>query len=175
MSKEPATEINIEEAKKDKLFYFVVNVVPFRSSDNRCLIIKRSEREKAHPNKWAVPGGKLEWGDLDVNNPESMNGIVKDYDSAISELASREVKEECGLDLFGDMYYLMSKAFIRPDGVPVVLIKFASEVLDGDIVLEEGAFTDYAWVNKDEALQYDCIDGVPEEIKKTLELDCVKN
>ena len=59
----PASKISIENAKKDKLFYFVANVVVYRESDGRCLILKRSEREKVHPGKYAIPGGKLEWED----------------------------------------------------------------------------------------------------------------
>jgi len=31
----PAPEISIEKAKKDKLFYFVANVVVWRESDRR--------------------------------------------------------------------------------------------------------------------------------------------
>ena len=166
---EPAKEVHIREAKENKLFYFVVNVVPYRASDNRCLIIKRSESEKVHPGKWAVPGGKLEWADLDLDNPHAMNGIVKDYDNAIPELAYREVKEECGLEICGELRYLLSKVFVRPDGVPVVLIKFAAEVKEAEVVLEEGAFTEYAWVDAAEVNEYDCIDGVQEETRKTIE------
>lgn len=165
-----AEQISITHAKEDKLFYFVVNVILFRASDHRCLIIKRSDTEKVHPGKWAVPGGKLEWKDIDVDNPESLNGVVKDYDSAIPALVAREVKEECGLDVIGELHYLMSKVFIRPDGIPVVLIKFASEVRDGDVVLEEDAFTEYAWVNSEEVASYNCIGGVPEEIQRTINL-----
>ncbi len=57
----PATEISLKEAKQDKLFYFVANIIIYRDSDSRCLILKRHLREKVHPNKYAVPGGKLEW------------------------------------------------------------------------------------------------------------------
>jgi len=55
-----ATKISIDNAKKDKLFYFVANVIIYRSSDKKCLILKRSETEKVHPSKYCVPGGKLE-------------------------------------------------------------------------------------------------------------------
>ena len=53
----PAKEISVAQAKKDKLFYFVPNVVIYRESDGRCLILKRDEREKVHPGRYAVPGG----------------------------------------------------------------------------------------------------------------------
>lgn len=43
------------QAKTKKLFYFVANVVVFRQSDKRCLILKRDEREKVHSGEYAVP------------------------------------------------------------------------------------------------------------------------
>jgi len=51
-----AEKISITNAKQDKLFYFVANVVVFREADGKCLILKRDEREKVHPGKYAVPG-----------------------------------------------------------------------------------------------------------------------
>jgi 8-oxo-dGTP pyrophosphatase MutT (NUDIX family) len=55
-----ALKISLDNAKKDKLFYFVANVIIYRDSDKKCLILKRSETEKVHPSKYCVPGGKLE-------------------------------------------------------------------------------------------------------------------
>ena len=65
----PAQKISIDEAKRDKLFYFVANVVVYRERDGRCLILKRDEREKVHAGRWGVPGGKLEWNDMDIEHP----------------------------------------------------------------------------------------------------------
>ena len=75
-----AKEISLKEAKQNKLFYFVANVVIYRAKDKRCLILKRDEREKVHPGKYAVPGGKLEWSELDLKKPTRMNGDVFDFD-----------------------------------------------------------------------------------------------
>jgi len=50
----PAKKISLENAKKDKLFYFVANVIVFRETDGRCLLLKRDLREKVHPGKWGV-------------------------------------------------------------------------------------------------------------------------
>jgi len=44
-----ADKISLDNAKKDKLFYFVANVIVYREKDGRCLILKRSENEKVHP------------------------------------------------------------------------------------------------------------------------------
>lgn len=166
----PAKAISTESAKSDKLFYFVANVVVYRESDKKCLILKRDPREKVHPRKWAVPGGKLEWGDFDLKNPTRMNGDVIDFENAVEELLKRETLEESGLEIQDYLEYINSVFFVRPDGIPVILVKFAAKYKKGDVVLEEGAFTDYAWVDEREALEYDCIEGVQDEIKKTMKI-----
>ncbi|MDP2641579.1 MAG: NUDIX domain-containing protein [Candidatus Yanofskybacteria bacterium] len=166
----PAEKISLQNAKEDKLFYFVANVVVYRESDSRCLILKRSEQEKVHPGKYCVPGGKLEWNQLDIAKPTRMNGDVLDFENAVETLLVRETKEEAGIDIEGDLKYMNSVAFIRPDGIPVILVKFAAKYKSGAVELEKGSFSDYAWVNEDEAREYECIQGIPEEIKKTREI-----
>jgi hypothetical protein len=37
-------------------------------------------------------------------------------------------------------------------------------------VPEEGAFTEFAWVDAEEVKNYECIDGVHEEVAKTCEI-----
>lgn len=166
----PAERISTEAAKRDKLFYFVANVVVYRETDGRCLILKRDEREKVHPGKWAVPGGKLEWGDMDLKNPTRMNGEVLDFENVLEKLLKRETKEEVGIEIQDYLEYINSVAFVRPDGIPVVLIKMAAKYKEGEVVLEEGAFTDFAWVNGEEVEGYDCIQGIAEEVKKTINI-----
>lgn len=166
----PAKKISVEKAKKEELFYFVANVVVLRPSDGRCLILKRSEREVAHPGRYGVLGGKLEWRDLDINRPTRVNGDILDYEDAVEKLLVREAEEEAGIDIDRDFRYINSVAFVRPDEVPVVLIKFGARYLGGDVRLEEGAFTDYAWVNREEVKRYNCIDGIPEEVAATIGL-----
>ncbi len=166
----PAEKISLNQAKQDKLFYFVANVVVYRDSDKRCLILKRDPREKVHPAKFAVPGGKLEWNDLDLNNPTRMNGDVFDFENAVEDLLKREVFEEAGIEIEDTLSYINSVAFVRPDGIPVVLVKLAAKYKSGEIKLEKGAFTDFAWVNQEEVKNYDCIKGIQEEVAKTIKL-----
>lgn len=164
----PADKISLDKAKKDKLFYFVANVVVYRESDKKCLILKRHERETAHPGKYAVPGGKLEWVNLDMSKPTRMNGDVFDFENAVEDLLKREAFEEAGIELEDEFQYINSVAFIRPDGIPVILVKLAAKYKSGKVKLEENAFTDFAWVNQEEVKRYDCIKGVPEEIRKAI-------
>ena len=166
----PAKKISIDNAKKEKLFYFVANVVVYRESDKRCLILKRHEREKAHPGKYAVPGGKLEWEDLPIEKPTRINGDILDYEDSVEELLKREVLEEAGIEIENEFTYINSVAFIRADEIPVILVKFAAKYKSGEVVPERGGFTDYSWVNEEEVKNYDCIKGVHEEVKKTIEI-----
>lgn len=166
----PAQKISLDNAKNDKLFYFLANVVIYRESDGRCLILKRSEHEKVHPNKYCVPGGKLEWKDLDINKPTRLNGNVLDYKNAVEELLVRETKEEAGIEIGRDLKYINSIAFIRPDETPSILVKFAAKYKSGEVVLEKNSFSDFVWVNSDEIKNYDCILGIKEEIAKTIEV-----
>lgn len=165
-----ADKISLDNAKKDKLFYFVANVVVYREEDGRCLILKRSAREKVHPERYAVPGGKLEWKDMDMGNPTRINGDVLDYENAVENLLNREVMEEAGITIKKGLAYINSVAFIRPDGIPVVLVKFAAKYESGVVKVEEGSFTSHAWVNEEEVKNYNCIDGIQEEVAQTIRI-----
>ncbi len=165
-----ASKISLENAKQDKLFYFVANVVVCRKGDGRCLILKRSKHEKVHPGKWCVPGGKLEWDQLDILKPTRMNGEVYDFENAIENLLQREVKEEAGISIEKELRYINSVAFVRPDSIPVILVKFAAQYKVGRVELEKDSFDDFAWVNTEEVKKYDCIEGIHDEILHTCAL-----
>ncbi len=166
----PAAKISLNKAKQNKLFYFVANVVVYRESDKRCLILKRDKREKVHPGKYAVPGGKLEWEDLDITKPTRINGDVLDFENAVEDLLVRETLEEAGVEIEKELKYINSVAFVRPDGIPVILVKFAAKYKRGEVKPEAGGFTDYAWVNEEEVKKYDCIKGLKEEVAQTIRL-----
>lgn len=166
----PAEKISLEHAKTDKLMYFVVNAVVYRALDERCLILKRSMREKVHPDRYDVPGGKLEWAQFDLANPTRINGDVLDFEHALEALLEREVAEEAGIAIYSELTYLNSVFFVRPDGIPVMMVKMAAKYKEGEVVLEQEAFDDYVWVNADEVRQYECIDGIAEEVVKVIKL-----
>lgn len=168
---ETAKEISLDNAKTDKLFYFVANVVVYRESDARCLILKRSETEKVHPSKYCVLGGKLEWSDMPLHNPTRIQNGVLDYLDAVESLLAREAKEEGNVEIdTSELKYINSVSFVRPDGIPVVLVKFAAKYIGGEVVPEAGAFTDFAWVNAAEVQNYECIEGIKEEVVQTIRL-----
>jgi 8-oxo-dGTP pyrophosphatase MutT (NUDIX family) len=165
----PAKKISIKQAKPNKLFYLVTGATIYRHEDDRCLILKRGDHEPVFPGKWANAGGKLEHEDLDLSNPTSTDGDVTIFEDAIPRLLEREVQEESGLKIGENVKYIGSKVFVRPDGIPVVLLKFGVQYQSGDILLEENAFTEAEWVNAKEVKDYDCIEGVEEEVKATIE------
>lgn len=166
----PAVAISLDQAKQDKLFYFVANVVVYRESDGRCLILKRSENEKVHPGKYCVLGGKFEWQDLDIKKPTRIQNDVLDFENAVEDLLVREVKEEAGIEIDSSLAYINSVAYVRPDGIPVVLVKFTAKYKSGEVVIEEGSFTNHAWVNAQEIKNFATIEGIDKEVTKAIEL-----
>ena len=134
------------------------------------MILKRSESEKVHPGKYCVPGGKMEWVQLDIAKPTRINGDVLDFENAAEDLLAREAQEEAGIEISKELKYINSVAFVRPDETPVVLIKFAAKYKSGEVKPESGAFTDFVWVNAEEIQNYECIKGIPEEVARTIEL-----
>lgn len=161
-----ASKISIDNAKPEKLFYFVANAVVYRPSDGRCLLLKRSDQEKVFPGKWAVPGGKLEWADFDISKPDrTLHNEVVNFVNPIEKLLIREIKEEAGIDVEERLDYSgKSVLIVRPDEIPVVFVVFIATYKSGEVKLEEGAFTDSAWVNAEEVKGYDCIEGIDQEI-----------
>lgn len=161
----PAEKISIENAKKDKLFYFVANVLVYRN-DGKFLLLKRSMREKVHPGKFCTIGGKLEWNDLNITKPTRMNGDVFDFEDAVEKLLVKEVKEEAGVKIdTQNLKYINSVAFVRPDGIPVILVKFAARYKNGEVKIDENDFSDYIWVSSDEVKNHNCVLGIDKEIE----------
>ena len=99
---------------------------------------------------------------MDITKPTRINGDVLDFEDAVENLVKRETREEAGIEIKDGLAYINSVAFVRPDGIPVVLVKFAAKYKSGEVILEKGAFTDHAWVNVEEVKDYPCIDGVNE-------------
>ncbi len=164
-------EISVTEAKQDKLFYVVANIIIVNSLDKTCLLLKRSETEKVLPGKWAFPGGKLEHIDVKKMLEESGNKPIDGIDNILGKLAVREGKEECGLDVDGESTEIIkNKVFVRPDGVPVFMTTLAAPYAGGAVVLEAAAFSDHAWVSDGELETYETVGGVQAEAKKALAL-----
>jgi 8-oxo-dGTP pyrophosphatase MutT (NUDIX family) len=124
------------------------------------LIMKRALNLKVYPGKWTVPGGGLETDDY-VNDshdsPDTWEGVVE-------KALRREINEEVGVSV-GEFSWRGSAAFVRPDGIPVVMLRFAAPYRGGDVVLDPSDATEYAWVSAEDAPAYDFLGNILGEIQ----------
>jgi 8-oxo-dGTP pyrophosphatase MutT (NUDIX family) len=130
--------------------------------DEKFLVTKRSPHKKVSPNKWTVPGGGLNTDDY-VGTPQT-HGTNGWYGSAEKALR-REVKEEVNVEI-GKVNYLLDLTFIRPDGIPVLVLSYYAPYLSGEVKLDDDA-VEYKWATLDEIKELDLIAGIYEEIEMT--------
>jgi len=143
---------------KDKELHRITSTCIIQK-DGKYLILKRSLEKKAFPGKWTVPGGGLETDDY-INLPPDKEG---QWYQAIEKSLIREVKEETNLEV-GKLNFLTDIAFIRPDGIPVVILSYFADYKSGEVKLDDDN-VEYAWVAPEEAMRYDLISGILEEIR----------
>src|SRR3989344_3166906 len=143
---------------ENKAHYVVATCIILKGG--KYLIAKRSANEKAFPNKWTVPGGKLEVNDYSKRKEDTSAG---QWHNVCETLLRREEMEEVGLNI-KNIGYITSLAFIRPDKIPALVLSFYADHDDGDVKLCKD-LTEYKWVTLDEAKEYDLIDGIYEEIE----------
>jgi len=129
--------------------------------DGKYLILQRSTNKKAFPSRWTVPGGGLEVDDY-INSPKTTS-VSPQWYFAIENSLKRELKEEVGLEV-DKPKYLCDLAFIRPDGIPVVVLSYYCSYKSGEVKLNEENIN-YKWVNIEELKNYDLIEGIAEEIE----------
>jgi 8-oxo-dGTP pyrophosphatase MutT (NUDIX family) len=142
---------------KNKLHYVVVTGILVK--DGKYLITKRAGWEKAFPNRWTVPGGKLEVLDYALMERDTQHH----WYNVVENLLRREIKEEVGLEI-ENIGYVTSMVYIRPDNIPCLIISlFASP--KGEEIKLCNALTEYAWVDLEESKNYDLIEGIYEELK----------
>ncbi|AKM84120.1 TPA: hypothetical protein DCZ46_00210 [Candidatus Campbellbacteria bacterium] len=132
--------------------------------DGKFLITKRSLDKKAFPGKWTVPGGGLETDDYINTKPTTEAG---QWYYAVENALRREIKEEVNIEV-DKPKYLLDLTFIRPDGIPVVVLSFYCNYVSGDVKLDDDS-VDYAWVDVNELDKYDLIDGIADEIREVAE------
>ncbi len=142
---------------QNKAHYVVVTGIIIK--DGKFLIAKRAPTEKAFPNQWTVPGGKLEMSDY-AKRPKDTSAH---WYNVFESILRREVKEETDLEI-GKIKYLTSLAFIRPDGIPTIIASLFADYRGGEIKLCS-ELTEYAWVTLEEAKNYNLIEGIYEELE----------
>lgn len=141
----------------NKAHYLVVTGIIVK--DGKYLITKRAPTEKAFPNLWTVPGGKLELDDY-IKRPKDTSAH---WYNIFEDLLKREVMEEVGLEM-KNIRYLTSLSYIRSDNIPTIIISLFADYYKG-IVKLCSALTEYAWITLEEAKDYHLIEGIYEELE----------
>jgi 8-oxo-dGTP pyrophosphatase MutT (NUDIX family) len=140
------------------LVHYVVVTGILINNKGKFLITKRAEWEKAFPGRWTVPGGKLEVLDYALREKDTPHHWYNIFEN----LLKREVMEEVGLEL-KNIDYVTSMIYIRPDKVPCLIISLFAECVSEKVALCN-ALTEYAWVDLEEAKNYDLIEGIYDEL-----------
>ena len=144
---------------KDKELHRIATTAIIYNSDKKYLLIQRSKSKKAFPGKWTVPGGGLNIDDY-IHVPQSHDG---GWYNTLEKTLRREVKEEVGLEI-GKPEYLLDITFVRPDGIPVLVLSFYAPYVSGEVKLDEDSI-DYKWATLLEAKATDLIDGIYGELE----------
>jgi 8-oxo-dGTP pyrophosphatase MutT (NUDIX family) len=147
--------INLDE---EKAHYVAATCIVVK--DGKFLIAKRSDKERHWPNRWTVPGGKLERSEYSNKEKDTPAG---QWYNVFENLIRREVMEEVGLKI-KDIRYLTSLAFERKDGIPSIVISLYADHHEGNVKLSD-ELSDHRWVTLEEAKDYDLIEGIYEEMQ----------
>jgi len=139
----------------------VVPSVIIYNNEGKFLIAKRAAN-KIFPGKWHVPGGGVSMDDYE--HLPSSSADTKQWYGVIEAGLKREVKEEIGIEI-GKPEYLLDLAFIRPDGVPVIVLTYFAPYVAGEFSFNDQETVEVKWVTLQEAKSYDLIDGIWSELE----------
>ncbi len=144
----------------EKELHRIVTTCIIYNADKKFLVTKRSPDKKVHPNKWTVPGGGLSTDDY-INTP--INHGNNAWVNAIETALRREVMEEVNVEI-GEPKQMSTLTFIRPDGIPVLVIRYYAPYISGEIKLDKDA-VEYKWISFEEAKDLDLIEGIAQELE----------
>lgn len=115
--------------------------------DGKILIIKRSSESKTNPDKWELPGGKVDQGEP--------------FDQALK----REVKEETNLTISLDHVVGVSEQNLTL--IRAVHIILSAKVEEGELNLSS-EHDGYAWVYFDTLPEYELADWLRDFVKNQI-------
>lgn len=139
----------------------------FIVKENKLLMVKKSKDDPKNPNKWEVPGGRMEFGE------------------AVDEHIKREVKEEVGLDIqIGEPFAIWTwkikkqKSDGTSEEVQIVAVASVCYTDTTDISdsgqVEDDYLSDMRWVPIDEVMSYDLMPDIVPVVQKFLKIHCGK-
>ncbi|MES2409777.1 MAG: NUDIX domain-containing protein [Patescibacteria group bacterium] len=139
----------------------VVPTVLIYNEEGKFLLIKRSPDLKIFPGKWHSTGGGVSMDDYEHLPSATTNH--KQWYGVVEHALRRETREEAGIEI-GKPEYLLDVVFIRPDGIPVIVLSYFAPYASGEVIKTDEA-VEHAWVTFEEAKKYDLIDGILGEIE----------
>lgn len=148
--------MDIEQLKEKANYVSVTGII---RRNGKYLICKRSPNEKAFPNKWCVPGGKIEQKDF-INTPKDTSDH---WLNVFEKTLIKEIMEETSLRI-KNIGYVSSLVFIRPNGFSTIIVSLYAEYDSGTVKLSDEELADCAWVDLEEAKKYDLIENIYEQI-----------
>lgn len=128
--------------------------------DNKLLIIRKSNKDKANFNLWEVPGGRKIIGET------------------LDEQIIREVKEEVSLNIIPGQIFDMWQFKINVNNKETTIVAVARfcKLINEKINITEDVFSGYKWAEIDNSLlEYNFIPGIRNTIKKLVETYSTKN
>jgi 8-oxo-dGTP pyrophosphatase MutT (NUDIX family) len=142
---------------KNQAHYVVVTGIIVKNG--KFLITKRAGWEKAFPNRWTVPGGKVKVLDYNLKQKDTPHH----WYNVLEDGLAREISEEVGLEI-KNIGYVTSMVYIRDDEIPCMIISLFAEPKGEKEVKLCDALTEYAWVDLEESKKYDLIEGIYDEL-----------
>jgi 8-oxo-dGTP diphosphatase len=118
--------------------------IMLQNSEGKYLLLKRaSEKGSAVDEYWDMPGGRINPGSILIENLQ------------------REVSEETGLEIKGEIKLINAQDIIRPHKhiVRLTYLGYA----DGDVILST-EHSEYKWLNKEEIKTLEPIDSYFKEV-----------
>lgn len=135
---------------KTMLHSIIVNALIVK--DKKILISQRGLNEGHDPDKWTIPGGKIEQTEGNVWN-------------ILEATLKKEVKEEVGLEISDDISLVTNNTFIRTGGQHVIAMIFICYWVRGGAKAAEDTNA-VAWITEKDLVSYDFSPNVKEYIKQ---------
>lgn len=121
-----------------KKFGLAVRVI-LNDEHNRILMLRRSKDSRSNPEKWEIPGGKVDEGE--------------NFDDALL----REVLEETGLKISLNDPVCVAKQYLPH--INAVHLIMTGEIKEGNLILSH-EHDDYKWIPKEELGSIELVDWI---------------
>lgn len=145
---------------ENQVHYLCVTGIIVNPKTQKYLIAKRAGWEKAFPNRWTVPGGKLKVLDYALRKKDTSYH----WYNVLEDVLRREIREEAGLEI-KNIGYVTSLVYIRDDNIPCLIVSLFAEPKDENVNIRLcDALSEFAWVDIEGAKKYDLIEGIYDEL-----------